>query len=216
MWPPSSVTSTGFLLPTFDSRHWCWPSRPSMELHLSTSKHCSDQTPQLEHFALLHQLAGWYRHRWEQTKPSRQSRNSSLFWHLMGGANSRPMSGQQNSLTIFRKILKTHLFRSSMTPSPNPIDGDLLRFLSCDKHTFCKSLWSKASAKCPKCKRTDSQIHWWNITNYSYGVMAISFRGNIFRMTHFRERVPPIRTDGSHSWWKQAHETWLTCSVRMH
>ena len=71
MWPPSSGPSTGFLLPTFDSRHWCWPSRPSMELHLSTSKHCSDQTPQLEHFALLHQLAGWYRHRWEQTKPSR-------------------------------------------------------------------------------------------------------------------------------------------------
>ena len=36
-WPPSSVTSTGFLLqPASDSRRWCWPSRSSTELHLST------------------------------------------------------------------------------------------------------------------------------------------------------------------------------------
>ena len=32
------------------------------------------------------------------------------------------------------------------------IDGDMLRFLSCDKCTHGKSLWTKASAKCPKCK----------------------------------------------------------------
>ena len=32
------------------------------------------------------------------------------------------------------------------------VDGDMLWFLSCDKCTYCKSLWTKASAKCPKCK----------------------------------------------------------------
>ena len=28
----------------------------------------------------------------------------------------------------------------------------MLWLLSCDKCTYCKSLWTKASAKCPKCK----------------------------------------------------------------
>ena len=32
------------------------------------------------------------------------------------------------------------------------IDKDMLRFLSCDKCSYCKSLWTKASAKCPECK----------------------------------------------------------------
>ena len=91
IWPPSFMTSTGFLLqPTSDSKQWCWPSRPSMELHPSASKHWSDHMPQREHFTLLHQLAGWYRHRWEQTKPVQRSRDFS------GGTSSPPMSGQQN------------------------------------------------------------------------------------------------------------------------
>ena len=58
---PTSATSTGFLLQSeSDSRRWCWPSRPSSALHPSTSKHWSDHTPPWEHFAHLHQLAGWY------------------------------------------------------------------------------------------------------------------------------------------------------------
>ena len=44
----------------------------------------------------LHQRAGWFRHHWEQTKPTQQSCDSSLLWHLSGGINSRPMSGQQS------------------------------------------------------------------------------------------------------------------------
>ena len=60
---PSSGTSTGFLLrPTSDLRQCCKPSKPSTELHQFTSKHWSNHTPQNEHFALLHQLASWYRH----------------------------------------------------------------------------------------------------------------------------------------------------------
>ena len=31
-------------------------------------------------------------------------------------------------------------------------DIDMSCFLSCDKCTYCKSLWTKVSAKCPKCK----------------------------------------------------------------
>ena len=31
------------------------------------------------------------------------------------------------------------------------IDSDVV-FLSCDKCTYCKSLWTKASAECPQCK----------------------------------------------------------------
>ena len=34
----------------------------------------------------------------------------------------------------------------------NSIDGDMLWLLSCDKCTYCKSLWTKVSAKCSKCK----------------------------------------------------------------
>ena len=60
MWPTTSMSSTGFLLwPTSYSRRWCWPSRASMELLLFTSKHCPDNTARQEHFAFLHQLAGW-------------------------------------------------------------------------------------------------------------------------------------------------------------
>ena len=56
-------------------------TRSSTELHPSTSEHWSDHTPQHEHFTLLHQLAGWYHHHWEQTKLAQRSRVSSLFWH---------------------------------------------------------------------------------------------------------------------------------------
>ena len=94
---PSSMTSPAFVSwPASDSRRWCWPSRLSMELHLSTSKHWSDNTPQQEHFAHLRQLADWYYHRWEETKPAQQSHNHSLFWHLSGETSSRPVSGQRN------------------------------------------------------------------------------------------------------------------------
>ena len=63
LWPP--LASCCSLHPIW---RWCLPSRPSMELHLSTSKHWSDHTSQCEQFALLHQLAGWYCDRLEQTK----------------------------------------------------------------------------------------------------------------------------------------------------
>ena len=75
-----------------------------MELHPSTSKHWLNHTPHAQHFAPLHQLVGWYHHRWEQTKPAPWSRDSSLFWHLSGGTNSEPMSGQQESLSSLSKI----------------------------------------------------------------------------------------------------------------
>ena len=48
------------------------------------------------------------------------------------------------------------------------IDGDVWWFLSCDKRTNRKSLWTKASAECPKCKckSTDAGNRWkclnWN------------------------------------------------------
>ena len=74
---------------------WFWPSRPSMELHPSTSKHWSDQTPWREHYAPLHQLAGWYCYHWEQTKVAQRSHNILLFWCCCGGTSSWPVSGQQ-------------------------------------------------------------------------------------------------------------------------
>ena len=47
----SHVTPTGLLLwLASNSRWWCWPSWPSIELNLSTSKHWSDHAPQHEHF----------------------------------------------------------------------------------------------------------------------------------------------------------------------
>ena len=35
---------------------------------------------------------------------------------------------------------------------PYFIDGDMSRFFSCDKCTYCMLRWIKPSAKCPKCK----------------------------------------------------------------
>ena len=95
LWAPSSLTSTSFLLqPSSYSRWWCWLSGPSTELHLSTSKHRSDHLPQCKHFAPEHQLAGWCLQRWEQTKPSKQSHDSSLFWYfcVVGGEHILPPS----------------------------------------------------------------------------------------------------------------------------
>ena len=54
------------------------------------------QTLVRPHAPVQAQLASWYGHCWEQTKPAKRSHGSSLFWHLSGGANSRPMSGQWN------------------------------------------------------------------------------------------------------------------------
>ena len=113
------MTSTGFLLrPASNSRRWCWPSRPSTELHPSTSKHWSDHAPQREHFAHLHQLADGYPHRWEQTQ----------FWHL-----------PSNVRTVESKVSRL-------------ICTDFTSTLLWQKCTYCKSLWTKASAKCPRCK----------------------------------------------------------------
>ena len=55
---PSSMTAIGFLLqPASDSRRWCWPSRLSMELHPSSSKHWSDHTPHAPTSALLYYIS---------------------------------------------------------------------------------------------------------------------------------------------------------------
>ena len=87
--------------------------------------------------APLHQLASWYRHHWEQTKLAQRSRDSSLFWHISGGTNSRPLSGQQNHSTSSTK--DSRLICSDFTSTPHSM-------------TPCGSLWIKASAKCPKSK----------------------------------------------------------------
>ena len=86
---PSSVTSTGFLLWTASNlKMMVLTFKAAMEVPQSTSDHM----PQHEHFALLHQLAGWYHHCWAQ------SCDTSLFCCFSGGTNFRPMSGQQSHL----------------------------------------------------------------------------------------------------------------------
>ena len=62
-----------------------------------------------------------------QTKPAQQSRDSSLFWHLNGGMNSRPMSGQRNHSPSSAKDLRlscSHFTSTphSMTPSNQPVN----------------------------------------------------------------------------------------------
>ena len=113
--PSSSVTSTGFLLqPMSDSRWWCWHSRLSMELHPSISKHCSDHMPQHEHLALLHQLALWYCHQRKERSLSKVRIFCVLdqWWNELT-TNVRTAE----SLAIFCKRLKTHLFRLHLNPA---------------------------------------------------------------------------------------------------
>ena len=145
---------------------WCWPSRSKEPCTRLPPKHWSDHMPQWDHLALLHQLADWYRHRWEKTKPAQWSRDSSLFWHISGGTNPWPLSGQQShspSSTKDSRLICPDFTSTlhSMTPSHISfcsIDGFMSWFLSCDKCTHCKSLWTIASAKCPKCKCTCQRI----------------------------------------------------------
>ena len=63
------------------------------------------------------QLASWYDHCWEQTKPAQQSHGSSLFWHLSGGTNSQPMSGQWNHSPSSAK--NSRLICSDVTSTPH-------------------------------------------------------------------------------------------------
>ena len=111
------MTSTDLLLwPASDSRCWCRTSSPSTELNPSSSKPWSDHTSQREHCTLLHQRAGWYHHRLRANRAAQRSHDSSLFWSLRGGTNSRPASGQQ-SLSVCSRKLKTHMFRLHLDPT---------------------------------------------------------------------------------------------------
>ena len=136
MWPTSSVTSTGFLLrPASYSRRWCWPSRPSTELHLSTSKHWSDHTPQREHFTLLTSDGRLLPPSLRANKA--HSAKSQLFSVLEPQWWNELLTNVRTteSLSIFIKILKTHLFRlhlepQSMTPSP-PLSKNFNNVYTC-------------------------------------------------------------------------------------
>ena len=81
-------------------------------------QHWSDHAPQREHLAPLHQLAGWYRHRWKQTKVTTLlcSGASVVEWTPDWCQDSRvtchPPQKTQDSLVNF--ILTQH----SMTPPP--------------------------------------------------------------------------------------------------
>ena len=91
LWPPYSVTSTGFQLQA-DSKRWYRPSMLSMELHPSTSKHWSDHTPRREHFISLHYI------NWPAgtgITESKQRSLSEVATLLCSGTSVvRPMSGQ--------------------------------------------------------------------------------------------------------------------------
>ena len=52
-------------------------------------------------------------HCWEQTKTTLWSHNSSLFWWLSCGTNSRPMSGQQNHSQSYERKTKDSFVQTS-------------------------------------------------------------------------------------------------------
>ena len=64
------------------------------------------------------------------------------FWPMSGWQSHSPYSAKDSRLTCSDFTSTPHI----MTP------GNMLWFLSCDKYIYCKSLWTKACAKCPKCK----------------------------------------------------------------
>ena len=118
---------TGSLLwPASDSRNWCWPSRPSTEQHPSTSKHWSYHTPQLEHFAPLHQLAGWYRHLWEQIKVAQQSQNALCFGTSVVEQTPDQCQDSRVTLHLLQKTQDSFVQPSPLTPHsmtpPPPIN----------------------------------------------------------------------------------------------
>ena len=107
---PSSMTAIGFLLqPASDSRRWCWPSRLSIELHPSSTGRTTRPMPPLllcsttsaGRLVLLHsaqwQLFSVLAPQWWSELPT----------------NVRTVE----SLGIFWKRLKTHLFRLHLDPA---------------------------------------------------------------------------------------------------
>ena len=97
-----------------------------------------DRLIQHEHFAVTHQRAGWYRHHWEQTKVTERRRDSSLFWSLSGGTNSRLTSGQQSHSVCSRR-LRTHMFRLHLDPTEH--DWAFPCLLLYTSTTFISKLW---------------------------------------------------------------------------
>ena len=67
------------------------------------------------------------------------------------------MFDHRTSITALKELLTNSRYDPQMTAWQlflyffYSIGGDVV-FLSCDKCTHCKSLWTKASAKCPECK----------------------------------------------------------------
>ena len=47
--------------------------------------------------------------------------------------------------------VQTRAWKCFLFFHPYFTDSDMLWFLSCDKFTYCKSIWTEVSAKCPKC-----------------------------------------------------------------
>ena len=79
------------------------------------------QTTRPRESTSLHYIIGLasYRHRWEQTKVTQRSRDSSLYWRLSNGTKSGPMSGQQSHSPSSTK--DTWLICSDFTSTPHSI-----------------------------------------------------------------------------------------------
>ena len=154
MWPPSSVTSTGFL--SCPARIWFKRMMLAFKAVNGTAPVCLQTLvrPHGPARALRSTTSAlpptsWYPHCWEQTKPVQWSCDSSLFWHPSGGTSSQTMSGQQSHSPSSTKD-------SRLIFSPRPCTAWLP--LSCDKCIYCKLLWTKSSAKYPKCNVMEQKL----------------------------------------------------------
>ena len=173
MWPASSVTSTDFLLwPASNSRWWCWPSRLSTELHRLPPN--PGQTSGPSWSTLLFYISGPAGTAIAESKQSCSEKSRLFTVRLICSdfTSTQSMTRSQKEKKLYSLVCSyrcssitalMHLKNlwqtavmilrwqsdSCFYTSFCSINGNVV-FLSCDKCTFCKWLWTKVSANC-KC-----------------------------------------------------------------
>ena len=79
-------------------------------------------------------------------------RSEILLAHAEGTVTPKPSLWRRFILSFKCEWITRHPPQKTQDSFVQTIEGDALQLLSCDKCTYCKSLWTKASAKSPKCK----------------------------------------------------------------
>ena len=146
----------------------------------------------VKHLALLHQLAGSYPHRREKTKPTQWSCSSSLFWHLSGGTNSLPMSGQWSHSPSSTKDSRPSPHPHMAWLPPNPLSKNL-KNVYVTSMFISKYLCTHALKESLTNSSYDPQVRAWKLFLYFFLLhrwwyVVVSLVTNVLIVSHFGQK----------------------------